>query len=498
MTNYAHKLHNHRRGGILLHPTSLPGNSSQGQISHDAYRFIEFLAQCGMSVWQMLPFGPTHADGSPYMVLSAHACDSYLISLDWLADRQLLTAPVLAHDRSSHRRLLQIAYGNFLTHQPVGLTTALQRFIQQHAYWLDDYALFMALREAFDNRPWLQWEGPVRDRHGEALVQARHQYAQQIGFHQFVQFVFFTQWQELKEYAKRHQVLLFGDMPIYVALDSADVWAQRELFNLDERGEPLTVAGVPPDYFSATGQRWGNPQYRWAEMKKTDFQWWHDRIRTQLQLFDLIRIDHFRGLSAYWEIPAAETSAIHGHWVKAPGKALLKSLYTAFAELPLVAEDLGHITAEVHELRRNFSLPGMKILQFAFDGDPTNIYLPHHHEFNSVVYTGTHDNDTTLAWHEKLPPATQDYIRQYFQHSSPSLDTQMPDMLIRTALASVCCLAVVPLQDILGLGEGHRMNTPGTTQGNWRWRFEWSQFPATLTSRLRELLQRYDRLPAGD
>jgi 4-alpha-glucanotransferase len=429
------------------------------------------------------------------MALSAHACDTTLISLAWLVDHHLLPATGDVTDATVHCQYLKMAHANFTAATAQEFAQSYRQFCEQHADWLDDYALFMTLRDVHQQQPWMQWRKPLRDRAPDALAQTKAQHASLIDYYKFSQFIFFTQWHELKAYAQQHKLLLFGDMPIYVALDSADVWAHRDLFALTADGKPETVAGVPPDYFSATGQRWGNPHYRWKTMQTDHFLWWQNRMRTQLELFDLVRIDHFRGLSAYWEIPAQADSAIHGRWVKAPGKALLKSLSATFAELPLVAEDLGLITEDVHELRREFSLPGMKILQFAFDGNPANIYLPHHHEFNAVVYTGTHDNDTTLSWFQQLPVTTREYVYRYLNVTvSDTTLATMPWLLIQAALASVCCLAVLPMQDILSLGEGHRMNTPGTTLGNWRWRFSWSQIEPTVTQRLRGLMHLYDRV----
>lgn len=489
----AHILHSQRRAGVLLHPTSLPGSFIHGQISHDAYRFIEFLARCGVSVWQLLPLTATHRDGSPYMGLSTHAGDSSLISLDWLVDRGLLPAGTPAKNLDEHHTGLQQAHASFIAKSSGQLFAAFEEFCNKQAYWLDDYTLFMALHDIQGGRTWTTWDTPYRDRHPAALAHASKHYSSHISLHRFIQFVFFTQWQELRAYAQQHNILMFGDMPIYVALDSADVWANRELFKLDDTGAPLTVAGVPPDYFSATGQRWGNPQYRWDAMDADNFRWWQERLRTQLQLFDVIRIDHFRGLRAYWEIPADNHTAIHGRWVTAPGDELLDTLIQSFGSLPLVAEDLGLITADVHELRQKFELPGMKILQFAFDGNPANIYLPHHHEFNAVVYTGTHDNDTTLSWYNALDVTNRGYLHAYFGQAVEA--GTIPWLLNRAALASVCCLAVLPMQDLLGLGAGHRMNVPGTTTGNWRWRFGWQQIPDGLPAKLHELITRYDRLP---
>ncbi len=490
MTENTHILHQRRRAGILLHPTSLPGPLPRGLICHDAYRFIELLARAGISVWQMLPLGTTHSDGSPYQCLSSHACEPSLLSLDWLKDRGLLTGTSKVHDFDQHAQQLQIAWNNFQKQKPAPLYKHYESFAATHADWLDDYALFMAIRAQQGNQIWTRWPKELRDRQATALKKVGKELASEIGFHKFTQFIFCMQWRDLKSYAQQHGVLLFGDLPIYVALDSADVWAQRELFLLDKQGEPTIVAGVPPDYFSKTGQRWGNPQYDWPAMHEQNYLWWQQRLNTQLTLFDIVRIDHFRGFQAYWEIKAEHKTAIDGRWVEAPGDALLTALREHFHQLPLVAEDLGVITDEVTALREAFHLPGMKILQFAFDGNPKNAYLPHNHEFNSVVYTGTHDNDTTLSWFNQL---SHDERQRLYAYLAIDRNEPMPWPLIRTALASVSCLAVLPMQDVLGLGEGHRMNTPGTTKGNWRWRFDWAQVPDDLTARLGDLIRKYDR-----
>ncbi len=478
-----------RQAGILLHPTSLPGPGPSGDLGHAAYRFVEFLAASGMGIWQTLPLGPTHTDGSPYQCLSVHAGNAELISLDWLVDRGWL-----AKAKPAQRgRCLGEAYRAFAAARPKQgrseLHAAHDAFVEDEGDWLEDYALYAALRAEQGGRRWLEWPADLRDRDPAALAGARERLADEIAQVRFEQFVFFRQWSELRRYAHEHGVRMFGDMPIFVAHDSAEVWAHREYFAIDEHGKAQAVAGVPPDYFSATGQRWGNPHYRWKRMKADGFKWWIRRMHTQLELFDLIRVDHFRGFEAYWEIPADAETAMQGRWVKAPGKALLSALYNAFDALPLVAEDLGVITAPVEALRRRFALPGMKILQFAFGGGPDNPYLPHNHEPDSVVYTGTHDNDTTLAWYRSLDADTRAYIGDYLGHPKD----RMPWPLIRSALASVARLAVVPMQDVLGLGAGHHMNRPGTTEGNWGWRFTWDQVAPDLAARLNHLTGLYGR-----
>lgn len=479
-------LFSHRRSGILLHITSLPGPEQQGIIGHDAYRFVEFLAQAGVSIWQTLPLGPTHDDSSPYQCLSAHACDPKFISLEWLYDRKLLNELPSVTSPDKKEPYLKQAFEVFQNQKD---KKAFREFLKQHSCWLTDFCLFMAIRESQDNAAWWDWDKALRDRKDKTLNTFSKAHDELISYHRFKQYIVFSQWIQLKKYANDNGVFLFGDMPIYVAHDSADVWANRELFTLDDNGKPIYVAGVPPDYFSETGQRWGNPIYDWKAMKKNDFQWWTERIQSQYELFDLIRIDHFRGLQAYWQIPADDETAINGKWVKAPGKELLKRLQALDHDLSLVAEDLGTITEEVHQLRRKFKIPGMKVLQFAFDGDPDNLYLPHNHEPDMIVYTGTHDNNTTLAWFDELNPELRDYVCRYLSTGN----CEMPWSLNRAALASVAKIAILPMQDILGLGEGSRMNTPGTTVGNWSWRFEWSQAHDGLKFDLAQLNKLYGR-----
>jgi 4-alpha-glucanotransferase len=479
-----------RRAGILLHPTSLPGPGLAGNIGREAYNFVEFLAACGISVWQTLPLGPTHPDGSPYQSLSAHAMDTALCDPDWLMRHGLLPKDMHVSDEMSPDVFLEESHHLFRRQAEHGLHSEYQVFQQKHQYWLPEYVLFRTIREQCADSPWTTWDIPLRDRHPNALKKLRATYSERIDYHSYCQFVLFRQWQDLKHHCRNNDIYLFGDLPIYVAQDSADVWAHRKLFTLDNQGQPEFVAGVPPDYFSATGQRWGNPLYRWDILEQDGYRWWIERIRSQLELYDLIRIDHFRGLQAYWEIPATEETALNGHWVKAPGHDLLTALEKAFGSLPIVAEDLGTITEEVHQLRRDFAIPGMRILQFAFDGDPDNLYLPHNHTPDSVVYTGTHDNDTTLSWFDSLDQAARDYVCHYYG----SGQCDMPWTLIRSALGSVARLSVLPMQDILGLSTGNRMNTPGTTEGNWQWRFQWSQVYDSLAADLHNLLGLYGRL----
>lgn len=477
-----------RRAGVLLHPTSLPGGLENGTLGAEALRFVDFLADSGLSVWQMLPLGPTHTDRSPYQCLSVHAGNPRLISFaqieawGWLPHAAGLP-PV---DGAMRLALLAQARASFLAH---GGAPEMQAFAAAQAFWLEDYALYEALRRTHGNRAWWQWPEALRDRIPAALADARARHAEDMALVRFEQLIFFRQWQELRQAAQARGVQLFGDLPIFVAHDSSDVWAQREYFDLDAAGQPCAVAGVPPDYFSKSGQRWGNPLYNWTRLQADGFRWWIARLRTQLALFDLVRIDHFRGFEACWQIPADEDTAINGRWVPAPGAALFEALQEEFGALPVVAEDLGFITPEVHRLRERFGFPGMRILQFAFDGSVDNPYLPHNHETNSVVYTGTHDNDTTLAWFEGRPVDRQHAVLDYLGHPGEP----MPWPLMRAAFASVARLAILPMQDVLSLGSGHRMNTPGTLEGNWQWRFNWDDLSEATITKLRKMVTLYGR-----
>ncbi len=485
-----------RRAGVLLHITSLPGGLHNGDLGADAYRFVDFLAAAGVTVWQTLPVNPTHGDGSPYQCLSAAAGNPLLINLEALVDEGWLSKEhlLLATGSPLECRLqcLREAYEGFSRSALKGSEGYLQ-FIEEAAAWLPDFALYMALKSEQGGRSWETWPRALRGREASALEAARARLHLEIAQVEFEQYVFFQQWLKLRHYANARGILLFGDIPIFVAGDSADVWACQAEFDLTPEGKPRVVAGVPPDYFSATGQRWGNPHYRWEVMAANGFAWWQQRFKGQLALFDWVRIDHFRGFEAYWEIPAHSETAMEGHWVKAPGAALLKSLFDAVpgGRLPLIAENLGIITAEVEALRQSFQIPGMLILQFAFDGGSSNPYLPHNHSPNNVVYTGTHDNDTTGSWFEGLSAGEKSHVYRYL--GQPAVG--MPDVLVQTALASVARLAILPFQDVLGLGKGHRMNTPGTTADNWRWRFSWDQIPDQKAQALLEVICLYGRDP---
>ena len=481
-----------RRAGLLLHPTSLPGGSGSGDLGPDAYRFVDFMVACGFSVWQTLPLGPPHDDLSPYSAQSAHAGNPRLIALEPLVEAGWLKpdgGPGINEDGWTYRqrRLIEARQG----FEKAGrIRGEYEAFLDQHQSWLDDFALYQAIRAAQGQSAWTDWPPELRDRHPEALAAMRQQLDKSLAQCRFEQFLFHRQWTAIKKYANERGILIFGDIPLFVGYDSADVWARRDCFLLDDEGRPKVVAGVPPDYFSATGQLWGNPHYAWESMRADGFQWWKDRIHTQLTQFDLLRIDHFRGLEAYWEIPADAETAVSGRWQLAPGDELFRTLRAKFGRLPLVAEDLGIITPEVETLRDNHGLPGMKVLHFAFGGGADNPYLPHNHVLNSVVYTGTHDNNTTLGWFEELDEQTRAHLFDYLGGHPASI----PELLVRCAFASVARLAVVPMQDILSLGGEDRMNRPGVAKGNWRWRFRWDQVSSGVAAHYRHLLELYGRV----
>lgn len=470
------------RAGVLLHITSLPGNGPCGELGPEARGFVDWLADCGLTVWQVLPLGPTHDDGSPYQSRSAHAGNPALISLQGLVDEGWLSQDMLGEawrNPEARRGALYQAADAFLHEPDARHLDDYKAFLQEEGYWLDDFVLYQALRHQH-GCAWWDWPEGVRRREPAALDEARAQLQRELQQHAFEQYVFFRQWEKLKAYANRQGVRVFGDLPIFVSHDSAEVWACPQDFHLDAHGCTTVVAGVPPDYFSETGQRWGNPLYNWERLQQEDFSFWVNRIRTQLHMYDLLRIDHFRGMEAYWEIPASEPTAIKGRWVKAPGDALLDRLHEAFDPLPLVAEDLGVITPEVEALRDRHGLPGMRVMQFGFFGDADNPHRFENHVANSVVYTGTHDNDTSLGWYLSLP----EHERAQVAERLGCEGAEMPWPLIRFALSSPARLVVVPLQDFLGLDSSHRMNLPGTTEGNWGWRFDWRQVPAPLAAEI--------------
>jgi 4-alpha-glucanotransferase len=490
-----------RRSGILLHPSSLPGPQPIGTLGQEAYDFVDWLVSAGQSVWQILPLGPTGNGYCPYSCYSAFAGNPLLINLQKLVECGDLQAGKIPAEfplsdkvdfpaAEKQQSLLRVAFSNFTDGTTPERRQKYEQFCRQQAYWLNDYCFFEAMRQLQQNRGWQQWPPEVRQRHQDALHKWGLELQDEIARHKYLQFVFFEQWFELKSYANAQGIEIFGDLPIFVAENSADVWANRQLFHLDENDLPTLVAGVPPDYFSKTGQRWGNPLYNWEQLENEDFSWWLARFRWNLQLFDLVRVDHFRGFCASWAIPAEEKTAINGSWVEVPGRQLFERLQQEWPELPIIAEDLGVITQDVEQLRDDFKLPGMKILQFAFDSGPSNPYLPHNHRQNAVVYTGTHDNNTSLAWWQSLDSSSKQQVKTYLKR--PCDD--MPWTLLETALSSVAKLAIIPLQDLLGLDGKARMNKPGTAHGNWQWRDLPEQRSHEITVQLRNVSHLYGRL----
>lgn len=495
-----------RSSGILLHPTCFPSRFGIGDLGDKAYRFIDFLKDSYQQYWQVLPLGPTGYGNSPYMCYSAMAGNHLLISPDKLVDEGLLSEadfanlPAFPADKVDFERVIAIktnllkkACENFKHHATAIQRKAFHTFCNTRGYWLDNYALFMALKDAHNGASWYSWELELTKREPAALARMEQELTQEIFYYKFIQYEFFRQWSELKNYANQNGVDIIGDIPIYVAHDSADVWANPEFFALDEEtGAAALMAGVPPDYFSATGQLWGNPVYNWEKLQKQDFKWWVQRFEAMLDYVDIIRIDHFRGFEAYWAVPQGEETAINGEWIKAPGVEFFAVIKQKLGKLPILAEDLGIITEEVEALRDQFEFPGMKVLQFAFGSDPGNPFLPFNYPRNAVVYTGTHDNDTTLGWFN----TTNDYEKQnlllYLGNISP--DGINWD-LIRLALSSIANQAIIPLQDVLGLATQARMNYPSTAEGNWEWRYQQEVLTKELSDRLKILTNLYGRAP---
>jgi 4-alpha-glucanotransferase len=485
---------NQRRAGILLHISSLPSANCVGDLGAEAYRFVDFLHAIGASVWQTLPINMPHADNSPYQCLSAHAGNPDFISLEALQVQGLLAKDDLTGLIIDKSCLIEKAYLSFSKNENNKQQQNFTEFCKKHAHWLKDFSLFLALRNKFNQAGWQYWPEDFKNRDKKTLKHASKELAQEIAVIQYAQFLFFSQWLSLKTYAATKNVYLFGDIPIFVAYDSAEVWAQPHLFKLDADKNMAVVAGVPPDYFSETGQRWGNPHYNWGTMAAEGYTWWISRMATQSELFDIVRIDHFRGLEAAWEIPSSEDTAINGQWMLAPGDQLLAAITAALPNICLVAEDLGIITDEVNALRSKYNLPGMKILQFAFSGTEDNPYLPHHIDANSVVYTGTHDNDTTVGWHNALDEQQREHVHAYLRESrSEQHEVVMPNDLIDMALESKANLAIIPMQDILAQDSSHRMNIPGTSAGNWHWRFNWQQLSTVQQEYIKETIARTGR-----
>lgn len=493
-----------RSSGILLHPTSLPGPYGVGDLGPAARRWVDWLADAGCKLWQVLPLGPTGYGDSPYQCFSAFAGNPYLISPDLLLGQRLLTDDDLADMPAWDPQ--RVDFGRLYEWKPALLDKAFHRFAAdpgparpkfgrfqaENAFWLADYALFMALKETHGGGPWDEWPADLRRRDPQALTRARQSLENAILRHAFFQFLFFEQWAAIKDYAHARGLKIIGDLPIFVAYDSADAWSHPDLFHFDADGRPTVVAGVPPDYFSPTGQLWGNPLYRWSVHRASGYAWWLERLRAALALVDILRIDHFRGFAAYWEVPAGNPTAEIGRWVPGPGADFFEAVRASLGEsLPIIAEDLGVITPDVTALRDRFDLPGMKILQFAFSG-PDNPFLPHQFTRNSVVYTGTHDNDTARGWYEAAPEGERDFARRYFGHGWQGGGDFAWD-LIRTAWASVPAFALAPMQDFLALGTAARFNFPSRLGGNWEWRLTDETLSVELQNAIREMNWLYQR-----
>lgn len=493
-----------RRAGILLHPTSLPGKFGIGDLGYEAYNFINFLESAGQMLWQVFPLGPTGYGDSPYQCFSAFAGNPNLISPEKLRDIGLLTGEDIAHPPISnpsvidfgivinYKRDLNLKAFHTFKIDKKGLGKDYLFFKEKNKVWLDDYSLFMAAKEYHKGVQWTSWEKDLVKRKPEALSEWKEKLADQVEFNNFCQFIFDKQWHEVKKYANSKNIEIIGDIPIFVAYDSADVWAQKEYFSVDDEGKLKFVAGVPPDYFSETGQLWGNPLFNWKKIEEDDFLWWRRRIEKLLQMVDIIRIDHFRGFEAYWEIPGGAKNAIKGRWVKAPGEKLFNSIAEHLGTLPIMAEDLGVITKAVTELREKFNFPGMKILQFAFGKGMETKFLPHNIPFNSAVYTGSHDNDTTRGYFEKAKHLDQNI----YQHAQKYLNYYGDDItfeMIRTAYKTSADTVVIPMQDLLNLGTDARMNFPGKLGGNWAWRFTWDQVSYDIAAKYKHLAELYER-----
>lgn len=500
-----------RASGILLHPTSLPGSLGIGDFGPDAYRFVDWLVSAGQTYWQMLPLGEIGPGNSPYMSSSAFAGNILLIDLadlasqGWLADEDLKPHPEFRPDRVDFsvlhpfrlERLRRAAKVFFARRNSAAQEEKLKsghmydQFCKEESAWLDDYALFMALKERLSGCEWSHWPTDIANRNPEALRHVAEVCAEEVGFWKFCQWCFARQWSNLKHYAHERGVRIIGDVPIFVAYQSADVWAHQELFELDENGRPTVVAGVPPDYFSETGQLWGNPLYRWEAHEQSGFSWWIARMRHALKLFDLVRIDHFRGFAGYWEVPANAATAMHGRWVPGPGAKLFEAFQHAMGTLPIIAEDLGMITPDVVELREKFKLPGMRILQFAFGEDESHHFLPHHYVPNSVAYTGTHDNDTSIGWWHTATPREKGFAQKYLVSDGQMIHWDM----IRAISNSEANTVIISMQDVLGLSGEHRMNFPGQQDGSWEWRFTWEQVRPEQTLQLATITSQYRRNP---
>ncbi len=502
-----------RQSGILLHPTSLPSRFGIGDLGPDAYRFVDFLSETRQRLWQVLPLGPTGYGDSPYQCFSAFAGNPLLVSPErlledgWLAADDLAKPPASSEQRvdfgaviTFKREVLKRAFAGFERTAAASARESFEGFRRRESSWLADFALFMALKDSHRGAAWTGWESELKARRPQALERARRELQAEVGAQEFAQYLFFQQWSALRTYAHACGIRIMGDVPIFVAHDSADVWAHPELFVLSADGSPAVVAGVPPDYFSETGQLWGNPLYRWDMMSRTGYAWWIERFRAVLGLVDLVRLDHFRGFEACWEVPGQDLTAVHGRWAKGPGAALFEALVATLGELPIVAENLGVITPEVEALRERFGFPGMAILQFAFGTDGSAAtFKPHNYPRHLVVYTGTHDNDTIAGWWSGGvgdSTRTAEHVRAERDRCREYLGTEGREIhwdFIRAVLASVADLAVIPVQDVLGLGGEARMNVPAKPAGNWGWRYTWDQVTSQVRDRLGRMTEMYGR-----
>jgi len=506
-----------RSAGILLHPTSLPGPYGIGELGTHALDFCSYLHDSGIKIWQVLPLNPTGYGDSPYQSLSAFAGNPLLISLEalveegWLKQDALQSLPEFPEGYVDFSKvipwkfsLLRRAALNFFASETSELKIAFEKFVQENQAWLDDYALFMAAKDAHQGKVWTEWDTALAARDDSTVKRWREKLAAEIAAYKFWQYEFFRQWNVIKGHCMRRGIRIMGDIPIYAAHDSADVWANPEMFWLDEVGNPLKVSGVPPDYFSATGQLWGNPLYRWDVMKRNGYRWWIERLRASLKMFDMVRLDHFRGFEAYWEIPAGEPTAMNGKWVKGPGAELFQALTDKLGPLPIVAENLGVITPEVEAIRKQFGYPGMAILQFAFSTDPqAPTFRPHNYEKQLVAYTGGHDNDTMFGWWRSgvaQSTRTQADVKKeyadaqnYFGVTAAQLDHEVNWIFVREVMKSVANTVLFPMQDVLGLGSEARMNTPGTLGGNWTWRLLADSLREADQCRLKLFTEIYDR-----
>ena len=492
-----------RASGILLHPTSLPGRFGIGDMGLEAYRFVDLLESMGQTYWQILPLGPTGPGNSPYSTFSAFAGNTLLISPQQLADQGLLPessineAPEFPNDYVDYGKvyewktqILAQAFETFRSSPLPATSSEFSDFCHRNAWWLDDYATFRAVKAAHGQKPWHEWAEPLRLRDLDALEKAGSQLKREIDAERFYQFLFYRSWSALKAYANEHGIKIIGDIPIFVALDSADVWCNQRQFKLNTDGTPKVAAGVPPDYFSKTGQLWGTPIYDWDAMLSDDFSWWTARIAFSLSTADIVRLDHFIGFARNWEVPGGDRTAENGRWVDVPGEKIFKVLTRRLGPLPVIAEDLGSVTPEVEALRNRYDMPGMRILQYAFGGDPSDANLPHNYIRNTVAYTGTHDNDTTAGWYKKAAKHERSNCRKYL-HSN---GRDIPHDMVRAVFASVADTAIVPMQDILGLGSSARMNTPATGDKNWQWRLLSDQLIEEVSGWLRDTTAIYGRL----